>query len=143
SDAMAGVINFILKKSADGTTLDYRYGDTGRGGGESHVLTLTTGFERDAFSVVAGIELIDKRPLWGYERDIQDSTFDAPTSRRRLPRLVAQLYDWDEDVNIAPADGCAAMAGLNEGTTVLAEDRFGEPYCGSDRAIAYRTITNA
>ncbi|MGS1077058.1 TonB-dependent receptor domain-containing protein [Pseudoxanthomonas beigongshangi] len=142
SDAMAGVINFILKKSTDGTTIDYRYGDTSRGGGESHKLTLTTGFERGEFSGIVGVEFLDKRPLWGYERSVQDSTLDAPTSRRRLPRLTAQLYDWDDDVNIAPADGCAAMAGLNEGTTVLAEDRFGQPYCGSERAIAYRTIQN-
>ncbi|QIL19603.1 TonB-dependent receptor [Thermomonas sp. HDW16] len=142
SDAMAGVINFILKKSIDGTIIDYRYGDTERGGGESHRLTLTTGFERGDFSGIVGVELQDKRPLWGFDRSVQDSTLDAPTSRRRLPRLTAQLYDWDDDVNIAPADGCAAMAGLNEGTTVLADDRFGEPYCGSDRAIAYRTIQN-
>ena len=142
SDAMAGVINFILKKSTDGTTIDYRYGDTQRGGGESHRLTLTTGFERGNFSGIVGVELLDKSPLWGFERDIQDSTLDAPTSRRRLPRLTAQLYDWDDDVNIAPADGCSALAGLNEGTTVLADDRFGEPYCGSTRAIAYRTIQN-
>ncbi|WP_298576942.1 TonB-dependent receptor [uncultured Luteimonas sp.] len=142
SDAMAGVINFILRKSTDGTTLDYRYGDTDRGGGESHSLTLTSGFDRGDFTGIVGIELIDKRPLWGFERDLQDSTLDAPTERRRLPRLIAQVYDWDEDVNIAPADGCAALGGLNEGTTDLAEDRFGEPYCGSDRAIAYRTITN-
>ncbi|HWS79222.1 MAG TPA: TonB-dependent receptor plug domain-containing protein, partial [Thermomonas sp.] len=142
SDAMAGVINFILKKSTDGTTIDYRYGDTERGGGESHRLTLTTGFERGGFTGIIGVELQDKRPLWGTDRSVQDSTLDAPTSRRRLPRLTAQLYDWDDDVNIAPADGCAAMAGLNEGTTVLADDRFGEPYCGSDRAIAYRTIQN-
>lgn len=142
SDAMAGVINFILRKSTDGTTLDYRYGDTDRGGGESHSLTLTSGFDHGDFTGIVGIELIDKRPLWGFERDLQDSTLDAPTERRRLPRLIAQVYDWDEDVNIAPADGCAALGGLNEGTTDLAEDRFGEPYCGSDRAIAYRTITN-
>ncbi|HSX65295.1 MAG TPA: TonB-dependent receptor, partial [Pseudoxanthomonas sp.] len=142
SDAMAGVINFILKKSTDGTIIDYRYGDTDRGGGESHKLTLTTGFERGAFNGIIGVELQDKRPLWGFERGNQDSTLDAPTTRRRLPRLTAQLYDWDDDVNISPADNCAAMAGLNEGTTVLAEDRFGEPYCGSERAIAYRTIQN-
>src|SRR5690606_37047672 len=142
SDAMAGVINFILRKSTDGTTLDYRYGDTDRGGGESHSLTLTSGFDRGDFTGIVGIELIATRPLWGFDRDIQDSTLDAPTERRRLPRLIAQVYDWDDDVNIAPADGCAALGGLNEGTTDLAEDRFGEPYCGSDRAIAYRTITN-
>lgn len=142
SDAMAGVINFILKKSIDGTIIDYRYGDTERGGGESHKLTLTTGFQRDAFSGIVGLELLDKRPLWGYERSNQDSTLDAPTSRRRLPRLTAQRYDWDEDVLVGPADDCAAMSGLNEGTTALAENRWGEPYCGSERAIAYRTIQN-
>jgi len=142
SDAMAGVINFILKKSTDGLTLDYRYGDTERGGGESHRFTLTDGFDRGGFTGIVGLELIDKAPLWGYERDIQDATSDAPTARRRLPRLIAQRYDWDDDVNIGPADDCAAMAGLNDGTTELAEDRWGEPLCGSERAIAYRTIEN-
>lgn len=142
SDAMAGVINFILKKSTDGTIIDYRYGDTERGGGQSHRLTLTSGFERGNFSGIVGVELLDKRPLWGYERSIQDSTLDAPSERRRLPRLTAQILNWEDDVNIAPADDCKAMAGLNGGTTVLAEDRFGEPYCGSERAIAYRTIEN-
>lgn len=142
SDAMAGVINFILKRGADGTTIDYRYGGTSHGGGISHDLTLTSGFERGSFSGIVGLELQDKRPLWGFQRGIQDSTLDAPTSRRRLPRLTALIYDWDDDVNIAPADGCAALAGLNEGTTGLAYDRYGEPYCGSERAIAYRTIQN-
>ncbi len=142
SDAMAGVINFILKKSLDGTIIDYRYGDTEAGGGESHRLTVTTGFERGDFSGIVGVELLDKRPLWGFERDIQDSTLDAPTSRRRLPRLTAQILNWEDDTNIAPADDCAAMSGLNEGTTGLHLDRFGEPYCGGERAIAYRTITN-
>ena len=142
SDAMAGVINFILKKTADGTTIDYRFGDTSHGGGQSHDLTLTTGFERGNFTGLIGLELQDKRPLWGFQRNIQDSTLDAPTARRRLPRLTAQIYDWDDDINIAPADNCAALAGLNQGTTELAFDRWGEPYCGSTRAIANRTIQN-
>ena len=142
SDAMAGVINFILKKSTDGTTFDFRYGGTTHGGGRSRDFTLTTGFTHGNFSGIVGLEIQDKSPLWGFQRDIQDSTLDAPTSRRRLPRLTAQLYDWDDDVNIAPADGCKAMSGLNQGTTALAHDRYGQPYCGSTRAIAYRTIQN-
>ncbi|MDE2406976.1 MAG: TonB-dependent receptor [Xanthomonadaceae bacterium] len=136
SDAMAGVINFILKKSADGTTIDYRYGDTSRGGGESHNLTLSTGFEHGAFTGVVGLELIDKKPLWGFQRSIQDSTEDGPTARSRLPRLIALIN------KTAPTDGCAAMAGLNDGTTVQATDTRGRLYCGSTRAIAYRTIQN-
>ena len=142
SDAMAGVINFILKKTTDGTTVDYRYGDTQHGGGESHDLTLTTGFERGNFSGIVGVELMDKRPLWGYRRSRQDSTTDGPTERSRLPTLVARLYDYDEDVALDPLGGCATMAGLNGGSTVLAEDQYGEPYCGSDRVTAQRTISN-
>ncbi len=142
SDAMAGVINFILKKSADGTTLDYRFGDTQHGGGSSQYLTLTSGFETGNFSGIVGVEFQNKKPLWGTDRRIQDSTYDAPTEERRLPRLIAQRYDWDEDLNIDPEDGCAAMAGLNQGTTVQAEDPDYGLYCGSDRAIAYRTIQN-
>lgn len=142
SDAMAGVINFILKKHADGTTIDYRYGDTSHGGGQSHDLTLTTGFEHGNFSGIVGLELQDKRPLWGFQRSIQDSTLDAPTARRQLPRLTAQIYDWDDDINIAPADNCAALSTLAQGTVGLSFDRWGEPYCGSTRAIAYRTIQN-
>ncbi len=141
SDAMAGVINFILKKSTDGTTIDYRYGDTSRGGGESHNLTLTTGFEQGNFSGIVGVELINKRPLWGTDRSVQDSTRDAPTDDRRLPRLIAQRLNWDDDTSFAPDDDCAALGGLNDGTTVLAEGEYG-PYCGSERAIAYRTIQN-
>lgn len=142
SDAMAGVINFILKESTDGITIDYRYGGTQHGGGESHDLTLTGGFDKGDFSGIVGVEFLDKRPLWGTDRSVQDSTLDAPTSRRRLPRLIAQITDWDDDVNLPPPGDCAAMAGLNQGTTILAHDRYGEPYCGSERAIAYRTIEN-
>lgn len=142
SDAMAGVINFILKKSADGTTLDYRYGDTGRGGGQSQHFTLTSGFDKGGFTGIVGLELLDKKPLWGTDRGIQDSTLDAPTATRRLPRLVAQIHDVDDGVNLAPDGDCAGLAGLNGGTTALAEDPDGNPYCGSTRAIAYRTIEN-
>ena len=142
SDAMAGVVNFILKKSTDGTTLDYRFGGTTGGGGTSNDLTLTTGFDKGGFSGIVGFEFLDQRPLWGTDRKVQDSTLDAPTDNARLPRLIAQRYDWDEDVGVAPGDGCSALSRLNGGTTVLADDRYGDPYCGSDRAIAYRTIEN-
>lgn len=73
---------------------------------------------------------------------MQDSTADAPTDYRRLPRLIAQRQNWETDTNELPADGCGALAGLNHGTTVAAEDPDYGPYCGSERAIAYRTIEN-
>jgi outer membrane receptor protein involved in Fe transport len=73
SDAISGVINFILKKQADGTTVDLRYGDTTRGGGQSMQLSLSSGFSRGGFNAMYGVELLDQKPLWAYDRDVQDS----------------------------------------------------------------------
>ncbi|MBS0214121.1 MAG: TonB-dependent receptor [Proteobacteria bacterium] len=140
SDAMSGVINFILKKSADGTTLDYRYGFNDHGGGASEQLTVTSGFDTGSFSGVVGLQLLNQRPLWATQRRAQASTLNAPDAADQLPRSVATLYDDDDDINIGPADNCAAMRGINEGTTGLAQDPDYGPYCGSTRAIAYGTI---
>ena len=52
SDAIAGVINFILKKKVDGTTVDFRAGATDHGGGESQRLTITSGYSNDRFESV-------------------------------------------------------------------------------------------
>src|SRR5450631_2322137 len=40
SDAISGVISFILKSKADGTTIDFRDGETQHGGGSSQRLTI-------------------------------------------------------------------------------------------------------
>ncbi len=139
SDAMAGVINFILKKSADGTTVDYQYGDTERGGGRSHQLSLTTGVSRGDFNALFGIELRDKDPLWAYQRKIQDSREDNPDAEEREPREIFLRYDDYGLVNLDPEDRCDGVAGLNEGTTARFEDEYGF-YCGSQKWIGYGTI---
>jgi len=44
SDAIAGVVNFVLKKDVEGVNLSYRYGTpTTGGGGDSHELSLSAG----------------------------------------------------------------------------------------------------
>jgi len=137
SDAMAGVINFILKKSADGLTLDYRHGDTSRGGGASDKLTLTTGFERGNFSGVVGLELLDKKPLWAYDRKIQDSTFDSPDPEEAA-QWIFQRYDWNNGTSF-PEDEGKCDASLNHGSTFPEYGDYGF-YCGSDKSIGYGTI---
>ncbi|GAA4998083.1 TonB-dependent receptor [Pseudoluteimonas lycopersici] len=137
SDAMAGVINFILKKSADGTTLDYRYGDTARGGGESNKFTLTTGFERGNFSGIVGLELLDKKPLWAYDRKIQDSSFDSPDPDEEAP-WIFQRFDWFGGTSF-PEDEDKCDPSLNGGSTFPESGDYGF-YCGSDKSIGYGTI---
>jgi outer membrane receptor protein involved in Fe transport len=139
SDAMAGVINFILKKSADGLMLDYRHGDTERGGGASDKLTLTTGFERGNLSGVVGLELLDKKPLWAYDRKIQDSSFDSPDPDEE-GQWIFQRFDWFAGAAFPEdEDKCDALAYLNGGSTFAEYGDYGF-YCASDKSIGYGTI---
>src|SRR6478735_7745682 len=53
SDAIAGVVNFVLKKDVEGMNISYRYGTpTASGGGDSHQLSLSAGISRDQFHAV-------------------------------------------------------------------------------------------
>ncbi|WP_082542645.1 TonB-dependent receptor [Rhodanobacter sp. Root561] len=140
SDAISGVVNFILKDHADGTTIDLRYGDTTRGGGASTKLNFSTGFSHDDFNLVFGAELIDQKPLWAYDRKIQDSTADAPTERSQVPRRTFLNGDWNDDYIDPGQATCDALGYLNGGTTVYANrPRYGN-FCGSAESIGYGTI---
>ena len=141
SDAISGVVNFLLKKEADGTNLDYRYGWNEHGGGQSHVLNLSSGFSRGALNVVAGLEYRDQKPLWGFQRAQQDSSFDAPNpARYGYPSRNFLITDWWDDY-IDPGEAtCDALSGLNEGSMQYAYRRNYGNYCGSDRGVAYRTM---
>jgi len=152
SDAISGVVNFILKRKADGVTVDFRYGDTSRGGGESFDYSLSGGFSRGNFNSVFGAELISQKPLWAYERGIQDSTKDAPTTGSRIARRAFLRTDWWDTYLDPGADACAALSHLNDGSTYYASrPRYGDwsdelddwgpgYYCGSDESIGYGTI---
>jgi len=148
SDAISGVVNFILKKQADGTIVDLRLGDTSRGGGESFNLSLSSGFSTERFNSIYGVELLSQRPLWAYDRDVQDSTQDAPTARTRVARRAFLRTNWYDEYLDPGASTCAGLAQLNDGSTYYAarpgwgvdgEDGY---YCGSDASIGYGTMTS-
>ncbi|PWB25840.1 TonB-dependent receptor [Stenotrophomonas sp. SPM] len=140
SDAIAGVVNFILKKKADGTTADVRMGTTSEGGGESFDMSLSSGFSKGNFNAVYSVELQSQTPLWAYERDIQDSTQDGPTEGSRIARRAYLRTDYNDDYLDPGAATCEALAGQNQGSTYHAfRPRYGY-YCGSDASIGYGTI---
>ncbi|MHC1655141.1 TonB-dependent receptor plug domain-containing protein [Stenotrophomonas maltophilia] len=140
SDAIAGVVNFILKKKADGTTVDMRMGTTTEGGGESFDMSIASGFSRGNFNAVYSVELQSQTPLWAYERDIQDSTQDGPTEGSRIARRAYLRTDYDDNYLDPGAATCEALAGQNQGSTYRAfRPRYGY-YCGSDASIGYGTL---
>jgi len=140
SDAISGVVNFILKKNTDGVTVDARMGTTTEGGGESFDISLVGGFEKGRFSGIYSVELQSQTPLWAYERDIQDSTKDGPTPAAQAPRRGFLRTDWYDDYIDPGQATCDALSPQNGGTTYYGfRPRYGY-YCGSDEAIGYGTI---
>ena len=140
SDAIAGVVNFILKDYADGIRIDYRHGFTEKGGGDSQRLTVSGGVQKDRFHAMFGAEFLRQNPLWAYDRDIQDSTKDSP-SNTTARRAYLRYDDYDDYLDPGQAT-CDALSSQNGGTTYYANrPRYGY-FCGSDESIGYGTILN-
>ncbi len=146
SDAISGVVNFQLKEQVDGTRLDFRYGATQHGGGQSFRLTGVTGWQKDDFHAVLGVEVLRQEPIWQYQRSRQDSTADNPTTEAPLARrtfLRADEYVYYIDPGKAR---CDALSHLNQGSTFYAarpgRDTFAGDgmFCGSEKSVAYGTM---
>lgn len=143
SDAISGVINFILKKKADGTTVDFRVGDTEHGGGASQRFQISSGFSRGNFDSVFGLELYDARPLWAYQRSFTDSRLDSPVDpSRNYPSQVWVRSDIDDNYIDPGQAQCDALSAYDMGTIIYAHRRNYGNYCGSYYDVGYGTLEN-
>ncbi len=140
SDAIAGVINFILKKDADGTSVTLRLGDTEHGGGASQRLTITSGWSNDRFSSVFGVELYNETPLWAYQRSFTDSRTDGPGTV--VPSQVWVRMDEDENYLDPGKATCDALSSYDQGSIIYAHRRNWGNYCGSNKDVGYGTLEN-
>jgi iron complex outermembrane receptor protein len=79
SDAVAGVINFILSRKADGVSITGGYGAPGEsGGGQNSRLSVTGGLNTDALSVVASGSYEKDKAIFGRDRDYARSATKLP-----------------------------------------------------------------
>jgi iron complex outermembrane receptor protein len=155
SDAIAGVVNIVLKKEAQGIDGSYRYGMTEDGGGASHRVTFATGWSSGNFNAVFGLELLDQKPLWAFDREIQDSTADHPTTEYPVARRDFLRIEPINEAYIDPGQAtCDALSDLNRGTIYWGSrpdwgydedlDEWSDGhYCGSNESIGYGTIINS
>ncbi len=73
SDAIAGVVNVILKKSIKGTTVGFEGGTTQEGGGQNVHATFSTGFgdlEEDGYSGYVAAEFRHQSPIYMDQRPV-------------------------------------------------------------------------
>jgi outer membrane receptor protein involved in Fe transport len=120
SDAVAGVVNIVLKTNFEGDVLTGRYGTTTEGGGDSWDLQWVGGKVGDKWSLTYAFEYLDRDPIWAADRDFMDSYRDDPSTdfpvpveglriRDRLSVIPTPGGNFSERIGVTPAT-CAQFA---------------------------------
>ncbi len=82
ADAMAGVVNFVLKRDYEGVNMDVRYGATEHGGGEELRLSGLYGanFAGGGGNVLMGFEYSNRERVLDRQRDFYLRAMEEPTA---------------------------------------------------------------
>ena len=144
SDAIAGVVNVILKKRIDGTVISARAGDYTEGGGGSGRLSLATSFgsEDGRFNMLLGAQYEKRDPIWGYQRDL-GKQFNTRGSSDPVASRDFLVIGYYSSYQFFDPNNCANVSSGFGGTEGL-QTRPGrpEPYCGSFYSPGYATVKN-
>jgi iron complex outermembrane receptor protein len=75
SDAIAGVVNVILKKNYDGVTIQARYGDRQQDDGTEEMASVLMGASSDRGSVTFALEYDHRDPIFDADRDYTAASY--------------------------------------------------------------------
>ena len=141
SDAIAGVINIVLKTHIDHPSIDVRYGWYKDGGGASRRISLADSFSVGKFNSLVGVQFENSQPIWTRDRDLTKTYFDKGTT----PPIAERTYLFLSPFNgyrFDGADDCSRVSG-EYGGTVQKYNRPGRGnYCGSLYSPGYATLNN-
>ena len=164
SDAVAGVINIVLKKNYEGDVFKIRGGTSTTGGGDFGDLQWVGGKTGDNWSLTYALQYFADEPIYAYQREFMDSREDnplppavlgiQPAGTLRINR-VGLPANTPNTFIAPPAGACARFGGeyvdwtfraLYTNTATPASLR-GTPYnqgqaCGYFKDVGYQSITN-
>lgn len=124
SDAIAGVVNIVLKKKFDGVDVNLRAGTTERGGGDNQRLQLVGGGATGDFEGLFGLQVEQRQPVWANQRGFMDSYPDGNNVGYRLnPQSGRYLGD----------ASCAGLGGLFGGNVAPVPGARGGYRCMTDQ----------
>lgn len=158
SDAVAGVVNIIMKTNFEGDLLSVRAGTTTRGGGDTGRLQWTGGKTGERSSITYAFEYLGREAIYAGQRSFMDSTRRDPslTDPSQATATPGIRYTVWTDANGNPTGNPSApgrhlgwaMAGNLNATC----DRFkefdpvtvsGQAYCGYYGYPAGQSIRNS
>ena len=158
SDAVAGVVNVVLKSNYEGNNLRTKAQTTTEGGGTSLDIQWTGGKAFDRGSLTYAFEHFDRSPLFAYQRDAFDSGADNPAPPGvngsagvggYQPSIGIQIRRLNPSTGatlgyLQPAGrDCSASEFYRDWTyTSSSTGATLGPGCGYDRYVAEQTIVN-
>jgi iron complex outermembrane recepter protein len=86
ADAIAGVVNIVLKKMVEGVELKGQAGITSEGDGRELIGDLTVGHRWGRLAAMVSFEAVDMRPIYTKDRDITVRAFAPVTAPPTSPR---------------------------------------------------------
>ncbi|QGZ40720.1 TonB-dependent receptor plug domain-containing protein [Pseudoduganella flava] len=125
SDAIAGVVNIILKKEVKGYDVNVKLGGTSRGGGAERRVQFTGGQSFDRLHTLFALEASERNPIDATQRDFMDTRSGTPSSVLSRRNVTAGRY-------IDPGDTCAAIGNLFDNSVIRYTSRTGS-YCASPK----------
>jgi len=147
SDAIAGVVNIVLKKKAEGFEADVRYGWTKDGGGTDKRIALSDGFSVGSLNVVVGAQYEKTDPIWGYQRPLTNQYNTNGTSPQTAERdflvlgFLGPNGDGTDPYYFEDPANCANVTQLF-GNGIQKQFRPGSgSYCGTTKA-GFFTLNN-
>lgn len=140
SDAIAGVVNIVLKQHVNFATATVRYGYYTQGGKQEQ-LSFTDGHTFGKLDLTAGVQFNKQDPVFDSQRRYTAQNFTGNPNSPQTPTPVAELLNLGAFESI-PAGGCSALRGLYNGTVKSVSGPFGS-YCGSVRVYSNGELITA
>ena len=144
SDAVAGVVNIILKTNYDGNDLRLRAGTTTRGGGDSADIQWTGGKVGENWSLTYAMQYVAREELFARQRDFMDSYRDDPSTANPTPVEGIRLRNRQAATNnrLWPFGADATCGGFDEFERFQLPNNLGQG-CGYFGYPATQQIRNS
>ncbi|OZB62174.1 MAG: TonB-dependent receptor [Lysobacterales bacterium 14-68-21] len=143
SDAIAGVINIVLKDHVDAPSIDVRVGGYTGGGGSSSRISGADSWKWGKLNLLAGFQYDAINPIWGYDRSLTAQKFRSGRTPPSASYDVVEYSLLGNNNYLQDPSQCGNDSSLFGGTEKLSQAPGGQgPYCGSLYQPGYKTITN-
>ncbi|MEX3611886.1 MAG: TonB-dependent receptor [Burkholderia sp.] len=109
SDAIAGVVNIIMKKHINGIEVNVKGGRTWDGGGGNGRLQVSGGKEFGGLSTVFGLEISKTNPIWSGQRDFMSSA----SLEGETPATIWSRQNLRTSAYLGGTGACGALGGID------------------------------